>query len=103
MEFTAGQYRRKQLKRVQRTDKLRKSHDFWATVCKTVRPILSDRCLSCLYVTLVYCGQTVRWIKIKLGTQVGLGPGHNVLYGDPASSPAPPKRAESQIFGPRSL
>jgi len=25
----------------------------WATVCKTVRPMLSDRCLS---VTLVYCG-----------------------------------------------
>jgi len=33
----------------------------WATVCKTVRPMLSDRCLSCLsclHVTLVYCGQT---------------------------------------------
>ena len=29
---------------------------YWATVCKTVRPMLSDRCLS---VTLVYCGQTV--------------------------------------------
>ena len=28
----------------------------WATVYKTVRPMLSDRCLS---VTLVYCGQTV--------------------------------------------
>jgi len=22
-------------------------HSFWATVCKTVRPMLSDRCLSC--------------------------------------------------------
>jgi len=21
----------------------------WATVCKTVRPMLSDRCLSCLW------------------------------------------------------
>jgi len=40
---------------------------FWATVCKTVRPVLSDRCLSCLSVTLVYCGQTVGWIKMKLG------------------------------------
>jgi len=33
-------------------------------ICKTVRPILSDCCLSvclyvCLSVTLVYCGQTV--------------------------------------------
>jgi len=43
----------------------------WATVCKTVRPMLSVRCLSvCLSVTLVYCGQTVGWIKMKLGMQV---------------------------------
>jgi len=38
--------------------------------------MLSDRCLSvlsCLSVTLVYCGQTVGWIKMKLGVQVGLG------------------------------
>jgi len=34
-------------------------------------------------VTLVYCGQTVGWIKMKLGTQVGLSPGHIVLDGDP--------------------
>ena len=26
------------------------THSFWATVCKTVRPMLSDRCLSCLSV-----------------------------------------------------
>jgi len=47
------------------------------TVCKTVRPMVSDRCLSCavLSVTLVYCGQTVGWIQIKLGMEVGLGPG----------------------------
>ena len=34
---------------------------FWATVCKTVRPMLSVRCLYpvCLSVTLVHCGQTV--------------------------------------------
>jgi len=44
-------------------------------------------CLSCLSVTLVYCGQTVRWIKIKLGKEVGLGPGHIVSDGDPASVP----------------
>jgi len=25
---------------------------------------------------LVHCGQTVGQIKMKLGTQVGLGPGH---------------------------
>jgi len=70
---------------------------FWATVCKSVRPMLSDRCLSCLYVTLVYCGQTVGWIKIKLGVEVGLGSGHIVLDGDPAPLP---KRAQPPIFGP---
>jgi len=57
---------------------------FWATVCKTVGPMLSDRCLSyvsvspllsCLSVTLVYCGQKVDRII--------------VLDGDPA---APPQR-----------
>jgi len=47
-----------------------------------VRPILSDRCLFCLSVTLVYCRQTVGWINVPLGTEVGLGPGHIVLDGD---------------------
>ena len=43
--------------------------------------------LSLLYVTFVYCGQTVGGIKMPLGTEVGLGPGHVVLDGDPAPSP----------------
>ena len=73
------------------------------TVCKTVCPVLLDRCLSCpvlscLSVTLVYYSQTVGWIKMKLGMQVGLGPGHIVLDGDPA--PLPKKGAEPPIFGP---
>ena len=76
---------------------------FWATVCKTVRPMLSDRCpvclscLSCLSVTLVHCGQTVGQIQMKLGTRVGLGPGHIVLDGEPA-----PKKGHSPppTFGP---
>jgi len=42
-----------------------------------------------LSVMLVYCGQTVRWIKMKLGMQVGLVPGQIVLDRDPA--PPPPK------------
>jgi len=29
----------------------------------------------------VYCGQTAGWIKMPLGTKVGLGPGHVVLHG----------------------
>ena len=59
--------------------------------------MLSDRCLSVLSVclsclsvlsvTLVYCGQMVGWIKMKLGVLVGLGRGHIVLDGDPASPP----------------
>ena len=53
-------------------------------------------CLSCLYVclsvlsvTIVHCGQPVGRIKMKLGSQVVLGPGHIVLHGDPP--PPPPK------------
>ena len=75
---------------------------FWATVSKTVhrlRPMLSDRCLSCLYVglTLVCYGQTVGRIIMKLGVEVGLGPGRIVLDGDPASSK---KGTQPPIFGP---
>jgi len=40
--------------------------------------------LSCLSVTLVYCGQTVGWIKMPLGVEVGLCLGAIVLDGDPA-------------------
>jgi len=64
-------------------------------------------CLSCLSVcpvlsvTLMYCGQTVGWIKMKLGTQVGLGPGHIVLDGGP-SSPSP-NGAEHPNFQPVSV
>jgi len=65
--------------------------------------MLSDRCLyvclsvclsvlSVLSVTLVYCGQTVGRIKMKLGVQVGLGP---VLDGDP---PPPPVKGHSPQF-----
>jgi len=60
---------------------------FWATICKTVHRMLSDHCpvcLSVLSVTLVYCGQMVEWMKMKVGMEVGLGPGHIVLDGDPA-------------------
>ena len=51
--------------------------------------MVSDRhpVLSCLLVMLVYCGQTVGRIKMKLGMQVGIGLGHIVLDGDPAPPP----------------
>jgi len=35
----------------------------------------------------VCCGQTAGWIKMPLGTEVGLGPGHIVLDGDRAPPP----------------
>jgi len=46
----------------------------------------------------VYCGQTAGWIRIRLGTEVGLVQGHIVLDGDPA----PPQRgtAAPPMFGP---
>jgi len=46
----------------------------------------------------VYCSQTAAWIKMLLGTEVGLGPDGIVLGGDPA--PSSPKRGWSPIFGP---
>jgi len=49
--------------------------------------MLSHRCPVCLFVTLAHCGQTVGRIKMKFGTQVGIGHGHIVLDGDPATPP----------------
>ena len=60
--------------------------------------MLLSRCPVCLSVTLVHCGQTVGGIKMKLGTQVGLGPGQTVLDGDPP--PLPKRGAEPPNFRP---
>jgi len=66
--------------------------------------MLSDRCLSALSVlsvTLLYCGQMVGWIKMPLGTMLGLGPAHTVLDGQPVP---PPKRGiASPNFRPMSI
>ena len=35
----------------------------------------------------VYCGHTAGWMKLVLGTDVGLIPGNFMLHGDPAPSP----------------
>jgi len=56
---------------------------------------LCYRSVVCLSVTLAHCGQTVGWIKTKLGARVGLGPGHIVLDGDP---PPPPPKGHSPSF-----
>ena len=59
----------------------------------TLRPVLRTVFLSPLSVTLVYCGQTVGWIKMPLGTdRVGLSRRDIVLDGDPA----PPRKGAQQ-------
>ena len=67
--------------------------------------IMRVRCPVCLHlsvlwlsVTLVYCGQTVGWIKMKLGMEVGLGPSHIVLDGDPAPPPRKGHRGTAPQF-----
>ena len=47
---------------------------YWTVVCLSV-------CLSVLSVMLVYRGQTVEWINMPLGMEVGLHPDHTVLDG----------------------
>jgi len=124
---------------------------FWATVCKTVRPMLSDRCLSCSVCNVdvlrpngwmdqdetwhagrprpwpycvrwrpsspsaspkghspqfsahICCGQMTGWIKMPLGTEIGLGPGNFVLDGDPAPPPQKGGGAPVPNFRPMSI
>jgi len=51
---------------------------------KTQLPSPQKRGHSPRFSAHVYCGQTARWIKMPLGTEVSLGPGHIVLVRDPA-------------------
>ena len=51
------------------------------------------------YSAHVYCGQTAGWMQLVLGMEVGLGPRHIVLDGDPA----PLQKTDAEpppIFGP---
>ena len=70
----------------------------FALCCRTV--VLSCPVLS---VTLVYYGQTVGRIKMKLGMRVGLGPGHIVLDVDPAPPPQTGTASPRRIFSPNLL
>ena len=72
-----------------------KSHECTAFGRLFVKPFdLSDRCLSVLSPLSqfqdaasvqteahVHCGQTAGWIRMPLGTEVGLSPGNTVLDG----------------------
>jgi len=72
---------------------------FWVTVASNSSPYATGL-LSCLSVTLVYCDQTVGWIKMPLGKEVVLGPGDNVLGRDPAP---PRKEAQDPPLRPMSI
>ena len=49
----------------------------------------------------IYCGQTAGWIKMPLGTEVGLSPGDFVLDGDPPLPQKPWPRPHSIRRSPR--
>ena len=68
-------------------ERLLENVNFWAIFGRTVTSNCSPYAtgpLSCLSVTLMYYGQTAGWIKMPLDIEVGLGPGHIVLDGNPA-------------------
>ena len=64
-------------------DYRRRAFGLWATVTSNGSPYATGP-LSCLFLMLEYCGQTVGWIKMSLGTEVDHGRGDIVLDGDPA-------------------
>jgi len=67
--------------------------------CVRCGPSFIPRGAAFQYSAHVCCGQTTGWIKMLFGTKVGLGPGHIVLYGEPA----PPKGAQLPNFRPMSI
>jgi len=73
-------------------------HSSAAAYCYRPSSYRTVVCPVCLSVTLVYCAQTVGWMKMTLGTEVGLGPGHTVLDGDRA-----PPKGETPNFRPMSV
>ena len=67
---------------------------YLTVVCPSVCPA----CLSCPVCDVGVWWPKVGWIQVKLGMQVGLGPGHILLDGDPGP---PPQRATAPpIYGP---
>ena len=60
----------------------------WSPKGQTTPQLLADIC----------CGQMSGWVKMPLGTEVGVNPSDIVLSGEPA--PLPQKGAEPPIFGP---
>jgi len=59
-----------------------------ATLCSMGTPLPSPKWGGApKFSAHVYCGQTAGWIKMPLGTEVGLGPDDIMLDGDPALPP----------------
>jgi len=50
------------------------------------------------FLAYVNCGQATRWIKMPVGTEVGLGASHIVLDGDP--DPLKTGHSSPLLFGP---
>jgi len=66
--------------------------------------MLWDRCLVCLSVMLLCCGQTVGWIKMPLRMEVGLSSGDIVLDGESGIQLRPQKGAQQPpTFWPMSV
>jgi len=63
----------------------------------------SERGRSPQFSVNVYCDQTAAWLKMLIGTEVGLGSDDIVLDGDPVPPPRKGRGALSPIFGPRLL
>ena len=77
--------------------------DFWATVCKTVRPVQRDRCLSvclsCLSVTLVFLAKRLDGSKCHLVRRYRSRPRRYCVRWGPSSLPR--KWAQQPpLFGP---
>jgi len=70
----------------------------------TVSPIAYEAIVLSvlLSVTLVYCGQTVGWIKMPLGREVGLGPADILLQGDQLLPPTE-RGTAAPVFRPMSI
>jgi len=74
----------------------RKKHKFYR-----IRQAPSKKGTAPHFSANVYCGQTAGWIKMPLGTEVDLGPGHTVLDG---ASSSPQKGAQQLLsFRPMSI
>jgi len=65
-----------------------------------IQPPSPKRWQSPQFSAHVHCGKTAAWIKMPLGTEIGLGPDDIASDGDPALPPEKGGGTPSPIFGP---